>query len=314
MSKVEDAETEDPRIVRSLISRFLAFVNHAYSENLGRFRNFMAYSRRWTESCGSEDSHGRALWALGSVVGHSHDPGRHSLASQLFHAALPATAQFTSPRAWAFALLGIDEYLCAFKGDIKVQAMRTTLAGKLLEVFRRTNQPDWVWFEESLTYCNARLSQALVVSGGRKDDEEMTSVGLRTLEWLSSLEFSDEGYFAPVGSDGFYPRHGTRAAFDQQPVEACSMISACVEAHRQTGDNRWIAKAQRAFSWFFGQNQLQQALYDVGTGGCCDGLHKDRVNANQGAESTLSFLLALCEMRSSQRADIANTPLREMRS
>jgi glycosyltransferase involved in cell wall biosynthesis len=291
MSRVEDAQIEDPGIVRALVSRYLAFVNHAYNEKLGRFRNFMTYARQWTEDCGSEDSHGRALWSLGSVVGHWNDPGRHSLANQLFHAALPAAAKFTSPRAWAFSLLGIHEYLCAFKGDIKVEAMRATLAEKLLDLFRRTNQPDWVWFEESLTYCNARLSQALVVSGDRMDNEEMTSVGLRSLEWLSSLEFSDEGYFAPVGSDGFYPRHGVRAAFDQQPVEASSMISACMESYRSTGAKRWMERAQRAFSWFLGQNQLQQALYDAATGGCRDGLHKDRVNENQGADRPCRFCL-----------------------
>jgi hypothetical protein len=146
------------------------------------------------------------------------------------------------------------------------------------------------------------------------DNEEMTSVGLRSLEWLSSLDFSEEGYFSPVGSDGFYPRKGTRAAFDQQPVEACSMLSACVEAYHQTGEHRWMARAERVFSWFLGQNQLQQPLYDAATGGCRDGLHKDRVNENQGAESTLSFLLALCEMRSSQRVDLAAPVSPENRS
>jgi hypothetical protein len=192
--------------------------------------------------------------------------------------------------------------------------VRAGLAEKLLDVFRRTNQPDWVWFEESLTYCNARLSQALVVSGGRMDNEEMTSVGLRSLEWLSTLEFSDEGYFAPVGSNGFYPRNGTRAAFDQQPVEACSMIAACVESYRLTGESLWMTRAQRAFSWFLGQNQLQQPLCDAASGGCRDGLHKDRVNENQGAESTLSFLLALCDLRSGQRSDLAVSAPRRSQS
>jgi glycosyltransferase involved in cell wall biosynthesis len=310
MTKVEEAGTEELQAVRALVSRFLAFVNHAYSENLGRFRNFMTYSRRWMEECGSEDSHGRALWALGSVVGRCSDPGRHSLSSQLFHAALPAVVHFTSPRGWAFALLGIDEYLRAFKGDSKVEAVRATLAEKLLDIFRRTRQSDWLWFEDSLTYCNARLSQALVVSGCGIDDEEMTSIGLRSLDWLAAQEFSEEGYFAPVGSDGFYPRQGKRAAFDQQPVEACAMISACMAAYRHTGDDRWLARSQRAFSWFLGQNQLQQPLYDAATGGCRDGLHRDRVNENQGAESTLSFLLALCEMRAADSRAIPN-PIRQ---
>jgi len=307
MAVVEDAGTEDAAGVRALASRYMAFVRHAFNEDRGRFRNFMTYARRWTEDAGSEDSHGRALWALGTVVGRSNDPGRQSLGGQLFHAALPTVLSFTSPRAWAFALLGIDEYLRAFKGDSSVQSLRRLLAEKLLDIFRRTSRRDWPWFEEKLTYCNARLSQALIVSGAWMDHEEMTSVGLRSLEWLASVQCSEDGYFTPIGSNGFYQRGEARAAFDQQPVEACAMVSACIEASRVTGDVRWTDYARRAFSWFLGQNQLQQSLYDAATGGCRDGLHADRLNENQGAESTLSFLLALCEMRSADRGDLVKS-------
>jgi glycosyltransferase involved in cell wall biosynthesis len=298
MALVEDAGTEEARAVRVLSSRYLAFVRHAFNRESGRFRNFMTYARRWTEDFGSEDSHGRGLWALGTVLGRSTDPGKQSLGGDLFHAALPAVSSFTSPRAWAFTLLGIDEYFRAFKGDSNVQSLRKALAERLLDLFRRTHRDEWPWFEDRLTYCNARLSQALIVSGARMDHQEMTEVGLRSLEWLASVQCSDDGYFAPVGSNGFYIRGGPKASFDQQPVEACSMVSACIEACRVTGDDRWSEHARRAFSWFLGQNQLQQSLYDPTTGGCRDGLHADRVNENQGAESTLSFLLALCEMRS----------------
>ena len=297
MALIEDARAEDRQAVRALASRYLAFVSHAYNADQRRFRNFMAYSRRWTENEGSEDSHGRALWALGAVVGRSEDPGRQSLGGHLFHAALPAVSAFTSPRAWAFALLGIHEYLRAFQGDSSVQAMRTQLADRLLDLFRRASRPDWPWFEDRLTYSNARLSHALLVSGASMGREEATAAGLRSLDWLAGLQRSNAGDFAPVGSDGFYARGGTKAAFDQQPVEAAGMISACLEARRITGDERWERHARRAFSWFLGQNHLQQSLYDATTGGCRDGLHADRVNENQGAESTLSFLLGLVEMR-----------------
>jgi len=308
MTLIEDAGTEDPKAVRGLASRYLAFVNYAFNAERGRFRNFMTYSRRWSEDVGSEDSHGRAIWALGSVLGRSNDLGKQHLSGSLFHAGLPALSSFTSPRAWAFALLGIDEYLRAFKGDSKVEALRATLAEKLLDIFSRTKGRDWPWFENRLTYCNARLSQALVVSGAWMDNEEMTSTGLQSLEWLSSIQTSDDGYFAPIGSNGFYTRGGSKASFDQQPVEACAMVSACMDARRVTGDERWMERARRAFSWFFGQNQLQQWLYDATTGGCRDGLHPDRVNENQGAESTLSFLLSLCEMRSVDRTDVGRSP------
>jgi glycosyltransferase involved in cell wall biosynthesis len=304
MSIIEDAGTEEPKAVRALASRYLAFVNHAFNPERRRFRNFMSYGRHWMEQVGSEDSHGRAIWALGSVLAHSQDPGRRKLGAELFSRGLPAMQSFTSPRSWAFGLLGIEEYLHAFQGHGEVEAMRGLLAGKLLDLFRRSQQRDWPWFEDRLTYCNARLSQALVVSGAAMGDEEMTTAGLRSLEWLSSVQSSPEGYFAPIGSNGFYERGGPKASFDQQPVEAHAMVSACLESKRVTGNEHWKERARHAFSWFFGQNQLQQWLYDPTTGGCRDGLHVDRVNENQGAESTLSFLLALCEMRFADRRDV----------
>jgi glycosyltransferase involved in cell wall biosynthesis len=311
VSLIEDAGTDDARKLRAFASRYMAFVQHAFDAARGRFRNFMTYDRRWVDARGAEDSHGRALWALGTVVGRSGDPGRQSLGGDLFHLALPAVAGFTSPRAWAYALLGIDEYLRAFQGDSSVESMRTSLAERLLDVYRRTSGPDWPWFENSVTYCNARLSQAMLLSGARMGHEEMCAAGARSLEWLARIQRSDEGHFAPIGSNGFYRRGEPRAAFDQQPVEACAMISACLDARRVTGERRWTEHARRAYGWFFGQNHLRQPLYDAATGGCRDGLHADRANENQGAESTLSFLLALTEMRSADRADVAASMPRE---
>ena len=144
------------------------------------------------------------------------------------------------------------------------------------------------------------------------EDTEMLTIGLRSLEWLASIQRSDDGYFAPIGSNGFYRRNQHKATFDQQPVEACAMVSACLGAERATGDRRWAEHARRAFNWFLGQNQLQQALYDARTGGCRDGLHVDRVNENQGAESTLSFLLALAEMRLADQAAAFVAPVEGM--
>ncbi|MEA2571501.1 MAG: hypothetical protein QOI24_3502 [Acidobacteriota bacterium] len=300
MTLIEDAGTEDPKLVRTLASRYLAFVSHAFNRSAGRFRNFMSHSRNWKEERGSEDSHGRSLWALGTVVGFSVDPGRYSLAGELFHDALPAVAGFTSPRAWAFALLGIEQYLRAFEGDREVQASGKAIADRLLALFRRTDHPDWPWFENSVTYCNARLPQALVSAGAWLGDSGMTETGLRSLEWLMTIQKTDDGYFAPIGTNGFFERGMTAAIFDQQPVDACATVSACMHAFRATGDRRWAEHARRAFTWFLGQNQLQQSLYDPLSGGCRDALHADRMNDNEGAESTLSFLLALMDMRADE--------------
>jgi len=297
MALLEEAGSEDPVTVRALASRYLAFINHAFDEPVGRFRNFLSYARQWADGAGSEDSHGRGVWALGAVVGRARDPGRQSLAGELFHAALPAISGFTSPRAWAYGLLGIDEYLRAFQGDNTVEARRAELGDRLLGLFRRSSRHDWPWFEDSVTYCNARLPQALIVSGDRMHRADMTDAGLASLEWLMSLQSSPDRQFAGIGSNGFYVRGESKAAFDQQPVEASATVSACLDAFHVTHDPRWTLHAGCAFNWFLGENHLQQWLFDPSTGGCRDGLHADRPNQNQGAEATLSFLLALQGMR-----------------
>jgi glycosyltransferase involved in cell wall biosynthesis len=297
MTLLDDAGIEDPAVVRALHARYLAFVSHAFDRPSRRFRNFLSYERQWLESCGSEDSHGRTLWALGAVVGRASDPGRHSLAGDLFHSALSPVTAFTSPRAWAYALLGISEYQRAFQGDSAVAALRTELVARLVDLLARAGRPDWIWFEDSLTYCNARLSQALIAAAAGRGGEQALAAGLRTLEWLVSVQRSADGHFAAIGSNGFYERDGAQASFDQQPVEACATVGACLEAYRATDDPRWAKYAQRAFGWFLGENHLHQSVFDPATGGCRDGVHHDRLNQNQGAEATLSFLMALYEMR-----------------
>jgi glycosyltransferase involved in cell wall biosynthesis len=312
MTLLDDGGVDDPAVVRPLGSRYLAFVDHAFDAVSGRFRNFMSYDRRWQEPCGSEDSHGRALWALGAVIGRANDPGRHSLAGDLFHAARPAVSTFTSPRAWAYTLFGIEEYLRAFQGDSAVAALRAELGDRLMGLFERTRRPGWEWFEDSLTYCNARLPQALIMAGAALGRRDMTKAGLESLAWLVSVQTSPVGDFAPVGSNGFHHRVGAAAAmFDQQPVEACATIAACLEAQRISADPCWVEGARRAFNWFLGDNHLRQWLYDPATGGCRDGVHPDRVNQNQGAEATLSFLQSLLHMRAvaeSEFHDIQSSP------
>jgi glycosyltransferase involved in cell wall biosynthesis len=302
MAFVEEAGTEDPKLVRELASRYLGFISYAFDQPTGRFRNFMSYGREWTEDCGSEDSHGRSLWALGAFLGRSADPGGRNLAGQLFQSALRSVPTFSSPRAWAYSLLGLDEYLRAPHRDAYVESILKLLSERLLGLYRRTSEPEFPWFEDRLTYCNSRLPHALLVAGAWLENEEMSTAGLHALEFLVSVQRSGAGYFAPVGSNGFYVRGGLKAEFDQQPIEACAMIAACLEAQHCTGDALWAQRAQWAFNWFVGENQLEQALYDPRTGGCRDGLHADRVNENQGAESSLCFLTALLQMRAAQHA------------
>jgi len=290
----EDAAIDE---AHDLASRYLAFLWHAFDGPSGRFRNFLSFDRRWLEQAGSEDGNARALWAIGVVVGRSIHAGLRGPAGRLFNQALPAVLDFTSPRAWAFALFGIQEYLRRFSGDRAARQSRDVLAGRLLEAYRRTASPDWPWFEEIVAYCNASLPHALLECGRRMGRSDMIDAGLTSLEWLASVQRSRKGHFVPIGSNGFYRRGGERACFDQQPVEAQTMVSACLAASGVTGEARWQEEARRAFEWFLGRNDLGVSLYDSSSGGCRDGLHPDRANENQGAESTLAFLLALLEMR-----------------
>ncbi|PYV82849.1 MAG: glycosyl transferase family 1 [Acidobacteria bacterium] len=245
--------------IEKLAARYLAFLGYAFNPENGRFRNFLTYERKWTEAAGSEDCHGRTLWALGTVLGRSRNQDLRGAAGRLFETAVPAVLAFSSPRAWAFTLLGIQEYLDSFPGD----------------------------------------RDALLIAGRRSADSVMVSAALGALNWLSEIQRSpDNDHFVPIGSQGFYRKGGEKARFDQQPVEAGGAVSACLEAYRATGDDRWLKEAWSAFNWFLGNNDLRIALHDPSTGGCRDGLHPERVNENQGAESTLAFLMALVEMRS----------------
>lgn len=288
-----------------LASRYLAFLGFAFNDQTKRFRNFMDYQRNWLEESGSDDSHGRALLALGTVLNHSNTPALNSMAGWLFEQTLPAILSTTSPRAWAFALIGINEYSQKFAGDRRASKVRDELAGRLLILYQNNRSEEWLWYEKELSYCNAALPHALLTCGKSIPNRSMTDAGLESLNWLADLQRSGDGHFVPIGSNGFYQQGKERARFDQQPVEAQTMVSACLEAFRITGDKFWSKEARRAFEWFLGYNDLNLLIYDPTTGGCRDGLHPDRANENQGAESTLAFLQSLLELRLAKHINLS---------
>ena len=292
-----DELEEEPERMRTLATTYAAFMNHAFDPKTKRFHNHLSFDRRWLDEKGSEDSHGRALWALGVGVGRSPHRSFQIMAAELFAQALPSVTEFTSPRSWAFILIGIHEYLRRLSGDRLVNQIRETLTTRLMELYDKVVQPDWHWFEEQLTYDNAKLAHALILSGRATAQPAVLERGLQALRWLTEVQTSENGHFRPIGSNGFYRRGGPRAMFDQQPIEAQAMVSACLAAYRATSDSSWYEQAQRAFDWFLGWNDLGLEVYSPNTGGCRDALHVDRVNRNQGAESTLAFLLALAEMQ-----------------
>jgi hypothetical protein len=204
--------------------------------------------------------------------------------------------------------LAIHEYLKRFAGDRVARRLRDVLSERLVSLYRRNYSADWPWFEYSLTYCNAVLPHALLVSGQDTGRQELTEAALQSLEWLAEIQQAPQGHFVPIGCKGFYPRGGERARFDQQPVEAQATVSACLAAKTATGAGFWDAHLQRTFDWFLGRNDLGLSLYDPASGGCRDGLHSDRCNQNQGAESTLAFLQSLLEIRLAEASSAAETP------
>jgi len=280
-----------------LTARLAAFLQHAWNPATRRFRNFMSFGRAWLEESGSEDSHGRTLWALGECARNDISLSRRLWAVRLFDEAFPSAEEFRSPRAWAFCLLGLGAYCSAVADNAPAMRLRRLLADRLICLLASVETESWVWFEEGLAYDNARLPQALLVTGIATRTAAYTNAGLKSLRWLVAKQTGPSGIFRPVGTQGFGDKRSTPHLFDQQPLEATATISACLAAWRADGDPKWRTEALRAFSWFLGDNDLSLSLIDLETGSCRDGLHPERVNENRGGESVVSYLLSLAEIR-----------------
>lgn len=279
-----------------LEARYLAYLYYAFDEKTRRFRNFLDFRGEWVDTDATEDVHARAIWALAQTVARTLNEGHRGLAMQLLEEAVGPALSFTAPRAWAFTILGIQEYLRRFSGATAFRREREELAMRLFRLFEGNSSEDWPWAEDRLTYANARMPHALIEAGQWLPHNQMLGIGLRALDWLDRVQTSAEGCFIPVGTNGWFVRGGEKARFDQQPVEAYTMLDACLAAYRATRDERWLTSARRAFDWFLGRNDLRVPLYDYVTGACHDGLHADRINQNQGAESTIVWLLSVLTM------------------
>jgi glycosyltransferase involved in cell wall biosynthesis len=282
--------------IKNLQETYAAFLNFAFDEKLNQFRNLLSYEKKWIEEKGSEGSIGRAIWALGTIINRSQNQQLQNWAADIFIRAITNVEHFTSPRAWAFLLIGITEYLSKFSGYRVVNQLRDELEKRLINLFKIVSSDDWKWFENYLTYSNAKLSLGLIVSGMNFGNQEALDIGLDSLRWLCDVQKSASGNFVPIGNDGFYHRGHKRALYDQQPIEAFSTVAASLKAYEATKDSIWLKEARLAFEWFLGRNDNQIALVEHNSGACRDGLHIDRVNSNMGAESTLSYLLSLTLM------------------
>lgn len=284
------------RGVLPLIQKYLAFLYYAFNPENGRFRNFMSYDRRWLELSGSEDSHARALWGLGITVKEAPDSSIRNMAMRLFLESLPVVEHFTSPRAWAFTVLGLQAYLSVYEGDISARKVRDDLTLKIYELFKNNIDEDWHWCEGTATYANAVLPHALIVAGKAMSDTTVFETGIKALEWLLKVQTAPQGHLSVIGNDGWLDKEGNRSVFDQQPIEVKSLIDACLDAYVETGDKKWFTESERCLSWFLGQNDLGLPVCDYKTGGCGDGLESQGVNGNQGAESTLAWIISLISM------------------
>ena len=283
----------DAKALGDLANRYLGFLDFAFDNKSGRFRNFLSYGRRWSSAPIDEDCHGRSLRGLGVTILLSRNESQTAMAMDLFERALPACDDLESPRAIALALLGCVAYAARFKGDRNNHRTLNMLSDRLLEMYRRNATESWPWIDAKVTYNNGRIPQALIAAGRSENNPELVRLGLDSLEWLVSIQGSPSDHFVPIGNKGWYPRGGPRARYDQQPIEACAMIDACAEAFAATGDSKWSTALVMCFDWFLGRNDLGTPLVDFTTGGCRDGLASNGVNQNQGAESTLCWLMSL---------------------
>lgn len=289
----DDAEPYRSRMATT----FAAFVESAWNETSGEFRNFMDYRRNWLEDSGSEDSCGRTLWALGATILEGRTSGLRHWAQGLFDRTARSALGFGSPRAKAFAMLGADYALQSDPLNETAQVILSDGAERLLALYSNVQSPEWRWFETVLAYDNFRLSEAMIRAGLRLDRADVSECGLKATQWLHSQQTAPAGYFRPVGSDSFGNEREAPMPFDQQPVEAWAAIDSSAAAFDATGDAIWLVEAQRAYDWFGGANDRGVAVADPESGTCHDGINPRGLNLNEGAESVLAYQLATCAMR-----------------
>ena len=270
---------------------FASFLQHAWNEDRGAFRNFMGYDRRWLEEIGSEDSNGRTLWALGHAAAHAKSNDMRAWALHWFERAASMSDGFKSPRALAFALIGADELLESHSDHRQALAIVERAGAFLSALWKAARRPGWDWFEAGLAYDNARLAEAMIRAGRRLPSLPLEEAGLATLDWLCTKQTANEGHFRPMGSEGF-GHEGELLPFDQQPLEAWATIDGCATAFAVTGSHVWRDHAETAYAWFLGRNDRGVRIGDLATGRGLDGLGPLGANRNSGAESTLAFHLA----------------------
>ncbi len=301
-----------------LITTYLSFLEHAQTDT-GHFHNFMSYKREFLDEKGSEDTLGRAIYGLGHVVSCPYlSKNIRTLAHTLMSRARPEMEKLNYPRAKAYAMCGLyemlrtdvdtDEFESVFNSrrdavkslDSLVskdtfESIFVSHANSLVDLYEANHKEDWNWFEPTVTYSNAKLSESLLLAYNYTKDRTYRKVGLETLDFLTEIQWKGD-FFDMVGNQGWYSYNGEKPIFDQQPIEAGYLTQAYVSAYEIVRDRKYLELARYAFEYFLGRNRLQTVMYDYSTGAVCDGLNRDGMNCNQGAESVICFLMALSSL------------------
>ncbi len=278
---------------KRLVSTYLAFL-HAAQSGRGSFRNLMTYSRAYLNEPPSEDCTGRVLWALGVATQLARDEGQRSLARQMFERGLAVAAR-PGPRGTALTMLGMSAFLTAHPEVGPVAELLGEMSARLCGGFREQATADWRWFEPTLTYDNALLPLALLRAHRITKDSASRPIALEALQFLETVCFRNDR-LALIGNAGWHARGGARPESDEQPTDAAAFVLAFRGAYLATENHHYLRRMRESFAWFLGANRLGVSVYDSATAGCRDGLGPTAPNLNQGAESTVSFLLALIEM------------------
>lgn len=284
---------------KKLTSIYASFVEHAWNDTQGCFRNFMNYERKWLEDEGSEDSFGRSFMAAAATAVGAHEIGLRRWGDSLVDRVMPHMRKVSWPRSDAFLLIGLSQLAEVRLRTEVIQTIMVEKAGRLAERLVQSRDTDWPWFESHLTYDNARLPEALIRTGNALGDRKLIECGLESLTWLCKRQTSPKGYFRPVATADFVRCRDGGAIFDQQPLEAAATIDACEAALTADSHGPWMTEAERAYDWYFGANDADMSLVEPDGGECYDGLTQAGLNLNQGAESVLAFQLATCAIQRS---------------
>lgn len=277
-------------IACDLIPVYLGYMHYMQNED-GTFRNFLAFNGNFLDEQGSEDSFGRGIWALGYLLDHSPTDAWYQTGKTLFLNAVPVFDKLQFIRAIANTVIGVSYYMQHIPGDMGMMEQLKRLVDKLVTQYDRNATDDWKWFEDTMTYDNAILPLALLHAAEVMRDDKVKHVAMESMRFLTDVTMKD-GYLSVIGNENWYTKGGERSIFAQQPVDAMAMVLMFRQAYLLTGDKVWLEKLYTSFRWFLGENDLRVSMYDAETHGCCDGLESDRINRNQGAESTLAYLIS----------------------